>query len=160
MLEENGDDPYIHFQIARTYYVEKNYAEAVTSFEKAIASGADTKDGYVESLIETYGYSLLALGRNKDAMALTGFDEYADSADYRFLCGLILMNNACFDEAVSSFTLATKCSRSSVAGCDSYAAWYNCGVICEVLGEKEKARSYYERAGSYEPALKGLERLK
>ena len=159
MLEENGDDPYVHFQIGRTYYVEKNYAEAAKAFEKAIACGADTRNEYVESLIETYGYSLLELGRHDEAMALTGFDEYSDSADYRFLCGLILMNNARFEEAVTSFTKATECVRSAVAGTDSYAAWYNCGVIYEVLGDTTKARAYYERAGSYEPALKGLKRI-
>ncbi len=159
MLEDGGDDPYVWFQIGRTYYVEKDHAKAAEAFERAIAAGADTKDEYVESLIETYGYSLLELKRYSDAMALTGFDEYEGSADYRFLCGLILMNNARFDEAVDSFTAATKCSRSSVAGTDSYAAWYNCGVIYEVTGDKEKAAKYYKKAGSYEPALKGLKRL-
>ena len=159
MLEEDGEDPYVFFQIGRTYYVEKKYREAAAAFEKAIDSGADTKDEYVESLIETYGYTLLELGRNKDAMSLTGFEEYRKSADYLFLCGLILMNNALFEEAINCFLAATKCTRSSVAGTDSYAAWYNCGVICEVLGNKEQARLYYEKAGSYEPALKGLTRL-
>lgn len=159
MLTENGDDPYVHFQIGRTFYVESNYADAAAAFERAISCGADTKDGYVESLIETYGYSLLELGKNNAALGLTAFEEYADSADYNFLCGLIYMNNARFDDAVSSFTKATKCSRSSVAGTDSYAAWYNCGVIFEVLGDRKTAKEYYEKAGSYEPAVKGLARL-
>ncbi|MBO5550689.1 MAG: glycosyltransferase [Lachnospiraceae bacterium] len=159
MIAENGDDPYVYFQLGRTYYVEKDYVRAASAFEKAIASGADTKDEYVESLLETYGYSLMETGRAKDALSLTGFGEYDDSADYRFLCGLIYMNNAMFDEAVASFLGATKCSRVSVKGCDSYAAWYNCGVIYEVLGDTKSARSYYKKAGPYEPALKGLERL-
>lgn len=159
MIKEEGDDPYVYFQTGRTYYVEKNYAEAARAFEKAIECGADTKDEYVESLIETYGYTLLELKKNHEAMALTGFEEYKDSADYRFLCGLILMNNAYFEDAVKSFIKATECSRSSVAGTDSYAAWYNCGVIYEVLGDKEKALSYYEKAGSYEPALNGIKRI-
>ena len=160
MLKENGDDPYIHFQIGRTFYVENNYADAADAFERAITSGADTRDEYVESLIETYGYSLLELGKNEAALGLTAFEEYSDSADYNFLCGLIYMNNARFDAAVSSFTKATECSRSSVAGTDSYAAWYNCGVIFEVLGDRETAKAYYKKAGPYEPALKGLSRLR
>ncbi len=159
MLQENGDDPYIYFQLGRTYYVEKNYRAAATAFEKAIASGADTKDEYVESLIETYGYSLMESGKTKEALSLTAFGEYADRADYNFLCGLIFMNNARFNDAINSFIQATKCSVSSVAGTDSYAAWYNCGVICEVLGDIQKAKEYYKKAGSYEPALRGLERL-
>lgn len=159
MARENDSDPYIYFQIGRTYYVEHDFSAAADAFEKAIERGADTKDEYVESLIETYGYTLLELGRNKDAMALTGFEEYHDSADYMFLCGLILMNNARFDDAISSFTKATSCSISSVEGTDSFAAWYNCGVICEVLGENKRAKAYYEKAGNYAPALEGLKRL-
>ena len=159
MIAEDGDDPYLYFQIGRTYYVEKRYEEAAKAFEKAIEAGADTKNEYVESLIETYGYSLLDIGRSQDAMALTGFEEYADSAVYHFLCGLIYMNNARFDDAIASFQKATESPRSSVAGTDSYTAWYNCGVIYEVLGDKSKAGYYYRKAGSYEPALKGLSRI-
>ena len=159
MIRDKEDDPYVYFQLGRTYYVEKDYENAALAFEKAIAAEADTRDEYVESLIETYGYSLLEAGRAGDALSLTGFDEYNDSADYQFLCGLIYMNNASFDKAVESFCKATECSKVSVKGCDSYAAWYNCGVIFEVLGDREKAVSYYKKAGSYEPAVKGLERL-
>ncbi|MBR1524421.1 MAG: glycosyltransferase [Lachnospiraceae bacterium] len=159
MIEEDGDDPYVYFQIGRTFYVEKDYENAASAFEKAIDAGADTKDEYVESLLETYGYSLIETGRSKDAMSLTGFEEYADSADYQFLCGLIYMNNALFDDAIAHFTKATECSKVSVAGTDSYISWYNCGVINEVLGDTQKAASYYKKAGSYEPALKGLKRL-
>ena len=158
MVEEQGDDPYIHFQIGRTYYVEKNYAKAAEAFEKAIEAGADT-DEYVESLVETYGYSLLELNRSRDALALTGFEEYADRADYRFLCGLIYMNNAAFDKAVSEFEAATSCSKAAVAGTDSYAAWYNCGVICEVLKDHARAKAYYEKAGDYPPAREGMKRI-
>lgn len=160
MIAEDGDDPYVYFQIGRTLYVEKDYAKAAEAFEKAIEAGADTKDEYVESLIETYGYALMGCGRNTDAMSLTGFSEYSDSADYHFLCGLIYMNNARFDDAVESFRRATKSPRSSVQGTDSYAAWYNCGVIYEVLGDTDKARVYYKKAGNYPPAVKGLGRLK
>lgn len=159
MTDEDGDDPYVYFQIGRTYYVEKDYERAAEAFRKAIDCGADTADEYVESLIETYGYALLELGQNQEALALTGFDEYNDSADYMFLKGLIFMNNARFEDAVSCFVKATSCSRSSVAGTSSYAAWYNCGVIFEVLGDRDTAAGYYNRAGDYAPALKGLKRL-
>ena len=159
MTEEDGDDPYLYFQIGRTYYVEKNYSEAAAAFEKAIAAGADTRDEYVESLIETYGYCLLELGRSKDALALTGFDEYEGSADYHFLNGLIYMNNASFDKAVSEFETATSCKKVAVSGTGSYAAFYNCGVIYEVLGDKERAAGYYRKAGDYLPAVAGLSRL-
>ncbi len=159
MIKENGADPYVYFQIGRTYYVERKYTEAAEAFEKAIESGADTKDEYVESLIETYGYCLLETGRSKEALALTGFNEYDDSADYHFLNGLIYMNNTAFDIAIQEFEKATFSKKVAVSGTDSYAALYNCGVICEVLGDKARAENYYRKAGDYPPALEGLRRL-
>ncbi len=159
MISEEGDDPYTYFQIGRTYYVERDYEKAASAFEKAIESGADTKDEYVESLLETYGYCLLELKENSKALSLLGFNEYADSADYNFLCGLILMNNASFDEAIARFEKAAGCRKYSVAGTNSYAAWYNCGVICEVLGDQKRAAGYYKKSGEYPKALAGLKRV-
>ena len=78
---------------------------------------------------------------------------------YCFLCGLIYMNNAAFDKAVSEFEAATSCSKAAVAGTDSYAAWYNCGVIYEVLKDHARARAYYEKAGDYPPAREGMKRI-
>ena len=44
-------------------------------------------------------------------------------------------------------------------GTNSFKAYYNAGVIEEVLGRREQAREYYRLAGEYEPAKAGLIRL-
>ncbi len=159
MLEDSPDDPYVLFQIGRTYYVEKDYENAILSFEKALNLDPDPDLEYTESLLETYGYALLNHNEAQKAMSLFGvYDDFSRFADYLFLCGLILMNNARFDEAVAEFEKAAKTERYSVKGVNSYLAFYNCGVIKEVLGEKDAAVSYYEKCGDYPPAKAAIER--
>ena len=93
------------------------------------------------------------------SMQLLGvYDDFSRFADYLFLCGLILMNNALFDEAIAEFENASKKDRCNVEGVNSYLAFYNCGVIKEVLGDRSAAISYYEKCGDYPPAKDAIER--
>ena len=160
MLEDSPDDPYVLFQIGRTYYVEKDYENAVIYFEKALNLDPDPDLEYVESLLETYGYALLNHGEAKKAMSLLGvYDEFSRFADFLFLCGLIYMNNALFDEAIAEFEKAAETDRFSVEGVNSYLAFYNCGVIKEVLGDRSAAISYYKKCGDYPPSKDAIKRL-
>ncbi len=159
MLEESPDDPYVLFQIGRTFYVEKDYENAIIYFEKALNLDPDPQLEYTESLLETYGYALLNANKAKKAMSILGvYSDFSRFADYLFLCGLIYMNNALFDEAIREFENAAKSNRYSVEGVNSYLAFYNCGVIKEVLGEKQAALYYYEKCGDYLPAKDAIER--
>ena len=84
------------------------------------------------------------------------YDEFGDSADFQFLMGLIYMNNARFEDAVREFLKAVKHKECRNKGTNSYAAFYNVGVIYECLGKEKKAREYYRKCGDYEPAKKRL----
>lgn len=42
-------------------------------------------------------------------------------------------------------------------GVNSYAAYYNIGVIYECLGKQEETREYYGKCGEYESAIERLE---
>lgn len=70
--------------------------------------------------------------------------------------GLIYMNNAMFDAAVGEFLKAVRHRDCRMAGVNSYAAYYNVGVIYECLGKISEAKYYYQKCGSYEPAKKRL----
>ena len=43
-----------------------------------------------------------------------------------------------------------------MAGVNSYAAYYNVGVIYECLEKISEAKYYYQKCGNYEPAKKRL----
>ena len=70
--------------------------------------------------------------------------------------GLIYMNNAMFDAAEGEFLKAVRHRDCRMAGVNSYAAYYNVGVIYECLGKISEAKYYYQKCGNYEPAKKRL----
>lgn len=156
-LEDKGDDPYILYQLGKSYYMQEDYPDACKAFEKAFYFDLDPRLEYVQDMVESYGYALLNSQQYETAMQLLGiYDEFAVSADFVFLMGLIYMNNARFTEAIGEFLKATRMSNYRMEGVNSYRAFYNIGVIYECLGVTEKARKYYRMCGNYEPALKRL----
>ena len=96
---------------------------------------------------------MLNSGAEKEAMSFVNiYDEFGDSADFKFLMGIIYMKNGLFDNAVKEFKKAVLYKDCKVEGVNSYQAYYNIGVIYECLGYKDKALEYYEQCGDYENA--------
>ena len=70
--------------------------------------------------------------------------------------GLIYMNNALFEKAISEFKTATTFDTARIAGTNSYSANYNIGVIYECTGNIDEAKKYYQKCEDYAPAAKRL----
>ena len=87
------------------------------------------------------------------------YETFAVSADFVFLMGLIYMNNALFEQAISEFKKATTFRTSVAEGANSYRAYHNIGVIYECLGQIPKAITNYRKAGNYPPSQSRLEEL-
>lgn len=156
-LEEKGEDPYLYYQLGKSYYVVKDYNAAVTAFDRALCQDLNPKLEYVVDLVQAYGYSLLNSGQAGKALSLEGiYDEFGDTADFRFLMGLVYMNNGLFDRAVKAFLNAVEAKKTYTIGANSFLAYYNAGVICECLGDMENARQYYTACGDYPRAKERL----
>lgn len=159
-LEAKGEDPYLCYQLGKSYYVAKDYTAAVTAFDRALSQDLNPKLEYVIDMVQAYGYSLLKSGQTKQALSLEGiYEEFGDTADFRFLMGLIYMNNGLFDRAVESFLNAAKAKEAYTKGANSFLAYYNAGVICECLEDYERARKYYTACGDYPRAKERLAAL-
>lgn len=160
-LKEKPDDPYIHFQLGKAYFMQKKTEQAVKSFESFLDLKPDLRYEYVEDGIESLCYCLINTKQYKKALEI--FNKYDGKfnniADFEFLGGHIFMNNGMFSEAAMRFLNAAQCSRYRVEGTNSYSAFYNIGIIFECCGQKETAAEYYERCGNYAPAAEGLKRL-
>ena len=87
------------------------------------------------------------------------YDEFGKTADFKFLMGLIYMNNEMFDKAIDEFTKAAQMPEGRMKGVNSYFANYNTGVIYECLGDIQNAKKYYMLCGEYEPAKIRLKQL-
>lgn len=160
-LASRPDNPYIYYQLGRSYFSIADYANALTYFESALSMELDERVEYVQTLVESYGYCLLNLKQYQKALELEGiYSVFSKRADFVFLMGLIYMNNAMFSEAIQEFQKATTISNYSVEGVNSYSANYNTGVIYECMGNTEEAVKYYTKCKAYAPAMERIRFLK
>lgn len=159
-LEKNSKDTYILYQLGKSYYMEEDYDTALYYFEQALSLDMNPHLEYVQNLVETYGYALIQTQKYDVALGLEGvYDDFAVSADFIFLMGLIYMYNGMFDDAISEFLKATKQKIYKVEGVNSYRAFYNVGVIYECTGHIEEAKVYYKKALPFETAKERLVQL-
>ena len=159
-LAKEGPDPYLYYQLGLSCRRLKDHARAFDYFDAGLSLDVDPNLDYVKTMVESYGYTLLDLKRNKDAMGLSQlYDLFAVRADFVFLMGLVYMNNGLFDQAISEFQKAASMEDFSVEGTNSYMANYNIGVIYECTGHITEAREYYEKCGEYALARQRLAAL-
>lgn len=160
-LKENGNDPYILYQLGKSYYMNENYEKAIESFSKAMDFDLDTKLEYVQDMIESYGYALINSKRYKESFNIINlYNEFNKSCDFIFLCGLIYMNNGMFNEAIDEFFKTLKFRECKMEGVNSYLSNYNIGVIYECLGYKDKACNFYNKCKDYKLAKEAIKRIK
>lgn len=157
---ELQEDPYILYQLGKSYYMIGEYEHALVYFEKATTYDLEPRLEYVEDLVVSYGYTLINTKRVNQALMFENlYEEFAYSCDFVFLMGLIYMNNAVFDAAVGQFQKATEYSSCKMDGVNSYLAYYNIGVIYECLGYTKEALDYYRQCGQYEKAVLRIREL-
>jgi glycosyltransferase involved in cell wall biosynthesis len=159
-LLNNGDDPYILYQLGKSYYMDKDYKKAESYFNLALEFDLDTKLEYVQDMIESLGYSLINDKRYEESTKLLSvYNEFNKSADFVFLIGLVYMNNGMFKEAIEEFKKATTFSDSKMEGVNDYLANYNIGIILECLGNTQEAISFYRKCKGYKVAEKRIKDL-
>ena len=159
-LQDTPDDPYLYFQLGQSYFVMGDMEQAAATFEEGLSFDVEPSLQYVQNMVESYGYCLLNLKQYKKALQFEAiYSAFCSHADFVFLMGLIYMNNALFDEAITQFLKATTISDFSVRGTNSYLAYYNAGVIYECTGRKKEASECYRKCGEYAPAVDALKRL-
>lgn len=161
--ESKEQIPYILYQLGKSYYMNGEYQEASEYFSKGLEYDLDPGLEYVIDMVETYGYALINSGKHQEAMMFENiYEEFGNSADFKFLMGLIYMNNALFGEAIREFKEAAKYRESKMDGTNSYSAYYNIGVIYECMKDIEEALKYYRKCGDYPPAvdrIKDIEKI-
>ena len=159
-LQRDERIPYVLYQLGKSYYMAGNYQNACVYFECGLYFDLNPKLEYVIDMVETYGYALLNSGQAKQALFMENiYDEFGETADFKFLMGLIYMNNERYKEAICEFEKATSMSCSRTIGTNSYLANYNIGVIYECLGDLKHAKDFYKKCGGYVLACRRLDEL-
>ena len=152
-LQENGEDPYTLYQLGKSYYMQQDYTEACEYFARALSFDLNPKLEYMIDMVETYGYALINLKQFKEALQYENiYEEFGNRPEFKFLMGLIYMNNEMYQNAIDEFLKATEYEGCQTEGVNTYKAFYNVGVIYECLGDVGKAISYYEKCEGYNKA--------
>lgn len=160
MLEEAPDDPYIYFQLGQSFNMLHDDEKACYYYGKGLEYEVDPALEYVQMMVIGYGYALLHLERFDEALMFENiYEEFATSADFVCLMGLIYLRNGLVLKAMAEFLKATTFESAHVEGANTYIPTFNMGCINEVVGEIDAAVAYYKKCGDFKPALDRLEAL-
>lgn len=160
MLEENPDDPYLYFQIGQSYNMLRDDEKACYYYGKGLEYDVDPRAEYVQMMVIGYGYALLHLERYDEALQFQNiYEEFATSADFVCLMGLIYLRKGMVVQAMAEFLKATTFETANTEGANSFIPTFNMGCINEVLGEIDTAVTLYKKCGDFKPAVDRLKAL-
>lgn len=160
MLKENPNDPYLYFQIGQSYNMLRDDEKACYYYGKGLEYDVDPKAEYVQMMVIGYGYALLHLERYDEALQFQNiYEEFATTADFVCLMGLIYLRKGMIIQAMSEFLKATTFETARTEGANSFIPTFNMGCINEVLGDIDNAVALYKKCGNFKPALDRLKAL-
>lgn len=160
MLEESPDNPYLYFQMGQAYNLLKDPEKTCYYYGKGLEYEVEPELEYVQMMVVGYGYALLDLQKYSEALLFCNiYDDFASSADFVCLMGLIYLRNGMIEEALEEFLKATEFETARTEGANSFIPYFNIGCINEVLGETQTAKTLYEKCGNFKPALDRLKEM-
>lgn len=160
MLKETPDDPYLYFQIGQSYNMLRDDEKACYYYGKGLEYDVDPNAEYVQMMVIGYGYALLHLERYDEALQFQNiYDEFATTADFVCLMGLIYLRKGMIVQAMAEFLKATSFETAKTEGANSFIPTYNMACINEVLGDIATAKVLYKKCGNFKPAVDRLKAL-
>ncbi len=156
-LAKNPNDPYLLFQMGQEYYCMDDYAKAAEYYSQVLTYDLEPTLEYLRLTLHAYGNCLLKLNRIEDALQFENiYDDFAINPDFVFLMGRIYYKSGQYLRAMSEFIKATTMAEPYAEGTNTYLCWYYIALIYEQMGNLESAKTFYEKCGDFEPALKRL----
>lgn len=161
MLEETPDDPYLYFQLGQSYNMLRDDEKACYYYGKGLEYDVDPKVEYVQMMVIGYGYALLHLERYDEALLFQNiYEEFATTADFVCLMGLIYLRKGMIVQAMTEFLKATTFETARTEGSNTFIPTFNMGCVNEVLGDTQTAIALYEKCGDFKPAQDRLAELR
>lgn len=156
-LQQRPEDPYLLYQLGKGYEMIPDLRTAVDYFRKALQKDPDPSLAYTQSLILSFGQSLLELQEAEQAVILERYErDLSDSADYLHLMGCIYYETQNYEKALVLQEKALACEPGKLQGSNSFLPCYEIGKILSLISEWKLARSYFLQCGDYPPALHAL----
>ena len=160
-LDKNPQNPYLLFQIGKSYKFIDYYESALQYYTQAIISpNFDPTLDYTQTLVCDYGDALLKLGKYEEALSLLNVYNFYDyCSDFHCLIGQIYFCNKKYLQAMLEFIKATNCDVSYVKDTNDNIPFYNMGYINELLGDTQSALLHYKRCHDFPMAEERIQLL-
>lgn len=157
-IASDPDNPYLHFQLGQSYMLMRDHANALTWFRKAMelhpAPGAD----YTLVLLCNYAGILLDDNQVTEAANILSYrNSFADNKNFLCLSGRIYLHMGQPLKALPEFVQAL--SAPKCCSENPYTPSYYIGLIYEMFGKHDIARTHYGNCKDYPPAVEALKRL-
>lgn len=157
-IKKNPNEPYLYYKLGNAYSVTEEHEQALLNYQKALEFDIDPKEMMSQLLVISYGEALLELKRYEEALGLLSiYDEFATTADFLCLIGLIYYHNNQPVKALLEFAKALTTEKHFRSDTNNNYPRYHIALIYETLGKTEDAISFYKSCTNYEPAKKRLE---
>ncbi len=146
-LEMNPSDPYMLFQIGKTYLMSFDYANALPYLEKAHALNIPTNALYAKDFYVSLGCSLYFTNHLSEALTfcekyLPAFNSYAD---FVFLYAFLQRMNKDYLNSLLNFIKCTTLTDFSSAEITTTSTFYNMGCIYRDLGDEKMASLLFSK---------------
>lgn len=159
-IKKEPDNPYLHYQLGKGYEMIGDNTNACECYRNGMAANPDPSLAWVQSMVISYGYSLLRSGASEAALAFRNIRPmFSQSADFLYLLGLIYMQNGYPSDALEEFRKAVTFDFANENGVNSFLSYYQMGNIYLLAGDRQTAAQCYAECGEYAPAKEALSRL-
>ena len=162
-LQARPSDPYLHYQLGTQYESAQDWPAAQRHYAQA-AAAADLQARYAHDLLTRHLHALARTRQFDAALELAAHlqDLWPSSSDVFFVIGNLCLDVALErpDEALAQWIPLAEASwlrcleigevgaqDHHVLGRGSYLAAHNLAVLCEGLGQAERAGAFREQAG-------------
>lgn len=174
-LQDSPDDPYLLYQIGRTFQVGEAHSRAVeylTAAFDALRQRVAPLPLYASSILLQLAYAWKGLRQLQPTIEVLslGTQLYPDFTDLYFAYGTTLLEVGSADQLEDVRLAFESCLQlgeadaaryESVIGVGSFRALYNLGAFHEATSSGEIALEYYRRSAAFgfEPAVQRLHAL-
>lgn len=161
-IEKHPKDPYLYFQVGQSYNGIRDYENAYIYYKKSFALPLNPSEPWVQIMATAYINSMNHTGRSEEAQAF--FEPFYEhfSGDANFYCS---MGNVYLNldppqplNAMAEYIKALHCPDAREKGANSFIPYYNIGLVNEMLGSLDSARTFYQKAADlgFAPAIERL----
>lgn len=150
-IEKHPNEPYFYFQVGQSYNSIEDYENAYIYYKKAFELPISDDQPWLLMIASAFMNSMTKTGRHEEALAFfePRYERFAREASFFTNMGLIYLNTEQPLKAMMEFIKATQCPYTEVEGSNTFIAYYNIGLVNEMLGKLPAAIDFYQKSAVY-----------